>query len=315
MTNVLVVSSPLKRVCIRLRCFEKIPEDSRQNLLITFNSLRSKNEQDNFLSGLISFHAPWRRRSRKPKNEEQSEDEISDDPEAKQFANNAVFSYKVRISDSEIPVCFKAFLAIFGIARGRVRRIQDFLLHHGRSPRDRRGTHQNRPNKMPREVEDLIVQHIQSFKARQSHYSRRKNPDRVYLPETLSIKKMFKMFLEKYNIAITYKAYWTIFTRKFNISFGLPRSDTCSVCDNLMLQINATIDPERKQDLTAQKALHLAKADKFYELKRKFKLRARQGELTCLSFDYMQNLPLPHLQTSDVFFPVSCGIMYLECTI
>ncbi|VEN57865.1 unnamed protein product, partial [Callosobruchus maculatus] len=48
--------------CIRLRCFEKIPEDSRQNLLITFNSLRSKNEQDNFLSGLISFHAPWRRR-------------------------------------------------------------------------------------------------------------------------------------------------------------------------------------------------------------------------------------------------------------
>lgn len=26
------------------------------------------------------------------------------------------------------------------------------------------------------------------------------------------------------------------------------------------------------------------------------------GQLTCISFDYMQNLPLPHIKTSDVFY-------------
>lgn len=110
------------------------------------------------------------------------------------------------------------------------------------------------------------------------------------------------MFLEKYKIKITYKAYWSVFKSKFNISFGLPRSDTCSICDQLMLQINAAKDLQIKQKLITEKTLHLAKADKFYEIKRNYKLRAKQGELTCLSFDYMQNLPLPHLRTGDVFF-------------
>lgn len=82
----------------------------------------------------------------------------------------------------------------------------------------------------------------------------------------------------------------------------MPRSDTCSVCDRLILQINAAEDAETKQKLIATKDLHLARADKFYELKRRYKLRAKKGELTCLSFDYMQNLPLPHPRTGDVFF-------------
>nr|CAI5859578.1 unnamed protein product [Callosobruchus analis] len=53
-----------------------------------------------------------------------------------------------------------------------------------------------------------------------------------------------------------------------------------------MLQINAAIDPERKQDLSVQKALHLAKADKFYELKHKFKLRAEQATNDATMFLY-----------------------------
>lgn len=181
--------------CTRRKCFENVSEDLRRNLLNTFNSLATKNERDAFLSGLISFHAPTRRRPRRPNEQGESEGENSnDDLIVKQFANNTVFTYKVRISDLEVPVCFKAFVAISGITWARLRRIQGFLLQHGRPPTERRGIHKNRPNKLPEEVANLIIQHIQSFKPRQSHYSRRKNPHRLYLPETLSIKKCLKCF-------------------------------------------------------------------------------------------------------------------------
>lgn len=143
--------------CTRLRCFQTVSEESRQNLLTKFNSLSTKNEQDGYLTGLISFYAPTRRRPRRLI-EETFENEHSDDNlNAKKFANNAVYSYKVRVTDKEISVCLKAFLSIFGISRGRIRRIQEFMIQHGYSPRDRRGIYENRPNKLPREVETLVV--------------------------------------------------------------------------------------------------------------------------------------------------------------
>ncbi|KAF2891567.1 hypothetical protein ILUMI_14606, partial [Ignelater luminosus] len=236
---------------------------------------------DGFLSGLISFHVPTRRRSkRRNKQGESGGENSNDDLTAKPFTNNGVFTYKMYISDLEVPVCFKAFVTIFGITRARLRRIQGFLLQHGCPPTERRGTHQNRSNKLPEEVAN--IQHIQSLKARQSHDSRRKNLDRLYLSEFPSPfhKKMFKMFLEKYQI----------------------KEDTCSVCDRSILQIIAAEDAETKQKLIATKDLHLARADKFYELKLRYKLRAKQGELTCLLFDCMKNMPLLHLRTGDVFF-------------
>ncbi|KAF2899040.1 hypothetical protein ILUMI_07135, partial [Ignelater luminosus] len=96
------------------------------------------------------------------------------------------------------------------------------------------------------------------------------------LPETLSIKKMFKMFLEKQKINITCKAFWSVFKSKSNIDFGLPKSDTCAVCDHLMLRNNAAKETETKQELITEKAFHLARADKFYALKRNYKLHAKK---------------------------------------
>lgn len=200
-------------------------------------------------------------------------------------------------------VCLNGFLSLHGISRGRIRRLQECLVNQGISPKDMRGKHQNRYKKTPEPVIDLIIEHIQSFKARQSHYSRRKNPNKLYLPESLSVKDMHKMFLNQYHINVSYLVYWSVFHNRFNISFGLPRSDTCSVCDKLQLKINtAEKNGSEQNQLITEKNLHLAKADKFYELKRMYKRKAQMGEVTCLSFDFMQNLPLPHIRTSDVFF-------------
>ncbi|KAJ8892700.1 hypothetical protein PR048_005281 [Dryococelus australis] len=112
---------------------------------------------------------------------------------------------------------------LHGIIKGRVYNIQQSFLTSGKLPKDQRGKHDNGPMKYPSPIHNIIVKHIQSFHARSSHYSLRYNPDRKYLPESLTISKMHEM---------------SILTQEFNIKFGFPRSYTCSNCDTLALKIN-----------------------------------------------------------------------------
>ena len=149
----------------------------------------------------------------------------------------------------------------------------------------------------------LIMSHISSFKPRQSHYSIRRNPHKKkYLPETLSVKEMHNMFLELYQIQVAYHTYWHIFTENFKISFGLPRSDTCTLCDTLKQQIESCNCNEDKVKLMNQKQIHISKAEAFYNLKRSYKERARRGIATVITFDYMQNLPVPHLRSNVIYY-------------
>lgn len=248
--------------------------------------MSDKNEQDSHLAGLIGIQTITRRRPRKPDGEERKD-------------HSASFNYKIRINGKEIQVCLKAFLSLHGVTQRRIRRIQHSLVYRGKSPRDMRGLHSNRPNKYPNEITELVRNHIQSFKARSSHYSLRHNPRRKYLPESLSVAKMHQLFLDLYQINVPYKIYWNIFS-EYNIGFGYPRSDTCSICDQFNQKLN---DPDSdKAQLAIDKELHLRKAEAFRQKKRLYKEQARSGEILCISFDFMQNLPLPHLKTNEVFY-------------
>lgn len=245
------------------------------------------------MSGLISYQNIQQRRPRK---------EHADGDDS--FQHEVAYHYKVRVQGSpshqEVPVCAKAFASLHGITRGRLRTIQSKVIS-GTIPIDGRGTHDTRPHKVPIELIHLIKLHIKSFKARQSHYSLRDNPNVMYLPEELSVNKMHGLFLHEVRINIPYRVYYNVFRKEFNIKFGLPRSDTCSICDELKLKIMCATDNE-KDELIVQKTLHLQKAKKFRDLKNAYKEKAQKGECMVLSFDYMQNLPLPHIKTGDVFY-------------
>lgn len=199
----------------------------------------------------------------------------------------------------------KAFCGFHGITYERVRRLQKHLFNTGVAPKDKRGKHLNRPNKTEENTLTVIRNHIKSFKNRQSHYSRRKNPNTYYLHETLNVKKMYKIFIEEHpGIKSSYRVYWKIFSTEFNLKFGLPRSDTCGTCDRYQVKLTCCDDPEEIRKINNEKELHLRKAEKFYEIKRKYKLKAREdpNNFICISFDYMQNLPVPHIRTNAVFY-------------
>ncbi|CAH1103747.1 unnamed protein product [Psylliodes chrysocephalus] len=252
--------------------------------------MTDKNEQDAHLSGLIQIKRVSRRRPRET-------------PDDKRKTKCASFCYSVRSGGKHIILCQDAFVKIHSITPARIRRLQNSLVTVGKSPRDKRGLHSNRPNKFCNEVIFLTEAHIMSFQPRQSHYSIRKNPNIYYLPGELSIKDMHSMFVSEYKINIPYKIYWHTFKNKFSIKFGYPRSDTCAECDSYAQKLNnKELMGEERKNIETQKELHLRKAEAFFDLRRKYKAKAQAGEIECLTFDYMQNLPLPHIPTNPVFY-------------
>ncbi|KAF2883760.1 hypothetical protein ILUMI_22424 [Ignelater luminosus] len=60
--------------------------------------------------------------------------------------------------------------------------------------------------------------------------------------------------------------------------------------------------PKGLTTLTAEKELHLRKADAFFDLKRRYKAKAETGEIECLTLDFMQNLPLPYDPSNLAFY-------------
>ena len=108
--------------------------------------------------------------------------------------------------------------------------------------------------------------------------------------------------------------YRKIFNSQFNLRFGLPHSDTCATCDRFNLALKS--DPG---DTVAHQQLvdHQDKADKGYQNMRGDKNAAvdswsgytrslctaaycSKDAVDMVSFDFMQNLPMPNLTHNDV---------------
>lgn len=295
--------------CKRFKCFNITSNEERDIIFKSFYEIPSKNLQDSHLAGLISINNIKQRRSRKIIETCNSSDSDGEAMLPGNYHHIAAYQYKVRVmlhvddnDYKEVSVCKKAFLSFHAITTARLRRIQSKLCSSATSPIDNRGKHGNIANKLPPAAENLILDHIKSFKPRQSHYSIRKNPSRYYLAETLTVRKMHKLFIEEYRIYVSYKVYWNIFKLKFNIKFGLPSTDTCNFCDTTAQKILSAENNEDKVRLGVEKKIHLSKAEAFHNLKRNARLKAKHGKAMVISFDYMQNLPLPHIRNNAVFF-------------
>lgn len=102
------------------------------------------NDQSSYLTSLISVNLNVRRRP------------IQDDS----MARDCSFRYIVRVKQNftmrEIPVCQKAFISLHGITKRRLQTIQASIKETGKSPKDKRGKHMNRPWRLSQEKEAAI---------------------------------------------------------------------------------------------------------------------------------------------------------------
>jgi len=78
------------------------------------------------------------------------------------------------------------------------------------------------------ELKAQVREHISSFPSQESYYLHHDNKKRRYLPETLSIARMHRLYLEKYEPELDkgekpYVKEWLyrkIFNEEFNYGFG-----------------------------------------------------------------------------------------------
>ena len=176
------------------------------------------------------------------------------------------------------------------------------------APRDQQGKHANRPQKLPDNIRLQIDTHIRAFPTMKSHYSRGKQSRRRrYLSPQLNVSLMYELYVEKFEPGVekplvSYKLYLRHFNENFNISFGYPRSDTCSTCDQLQVQLDAASD-SIKNLISQQKEDHLRKAESFYGSLRVDTCLAKQDKhIATITFDFQQNFPLPSVPVGEIFY-------------
>ena len=277
------------------RCSTDINDEDRQRIFQEFYQLGDHDSQNKYLYGLISSVGIKRHTcgSTRPRNH--------------------TIVYKVRLADgSPRQVCKKSFCDIHVIGKRRVEKLVDKLSVGVLITSDMRGKHGNRPNAISDEAKEKIRDHIKSFPHRQSHYSRASNIKRQYLDGGLSISRMYLLFQEKYEPQVRESGYkpevkeWLyrkIFNEEFNLSFGYPRSDTCETCDLLNVAIRGCMHEENRAKLQEELATHQEKASQGYQLlhadAESTKGTRNQAVIT---FDLMQNLPVPTLTHGSMFY-------------
>ena len=200
------------------------------------------------------------------------------------------FKYFITISGQERQVCKKALQALLQVGKGKLDYMGSRLCQGNADVPSQQGKHSNRPTKTSEVQVDQVIEHIQMFPSESSHYSRNQNPNRKYLSSLLTVNKMYDEYkiwcTSKNYIAVSVGMYRKIFTTRFNLGFGSPRTDTCSKCDS-----QSGDDTHKQLAETAFKTMA--------EDRRRAKENA---DCHYITFDLQKTLPLPKLSTSIAFY-------------
>jgi hypothetical protein len=118
------------------------------------------------------------------------------------------------------------------------------------SPRDMRGKHGNRPNKVPDQTRTDIRDHIKSFPTYESHYTRNQSDNsKCYLNPELTVSAMYDMYIQfQRNNGGAEAEEWLyrdIFSREFDLKIGDPKLDSCDTCDKYKAQLSSANIPNR----------------------------------------------------------------------
>ncbi|XP_055859195.1 uncharacterized protein LOC129921411 [Episyrphus balteatus] len=152
------------------------------------------------------------------------------------------------------------------------------------------------------QIENEIREHIKSFPAYESHYTRRDSSCK-YFHSDLTLSKMYRLYCEKHQSVASISTYSKIF-KTMNIKFKKPKLDTCHRCEILKtkLEIGAE-DEDAKSQLLKEQEEHHKLADLAYKSKSKDKDTGRNdNSIKVYTFDLQQCLPTPFLRTNISFY-------------
>ena len=101
-----------------------------------------------------------------------------------------------------------------------------------------------------------VMDHIQLFKVVESHYVRKESKYQ-YLPDTLNISEMHRMYTEwcdEQGInAENYAFYKRVFNENFDLKFHKPKKDECDKCTSF----NNTLEDAQSEEVCVEQEEHI----------------------------------------------------------
>ncbi|VEN62401.1 unnamed protein product, partial [Callosobruchus maculatus] len=286
------IKDACKSTC-KLKCSQVFTNEDREKIFKQYWSATADNNvKRQFVASSITVQPIQRRRERTgQKNRDRS------------------LLYHFLKNDRTIRVCKVFFLNTLCISQTCVETaLAKRCSEGGVVTEDFRGKHPP-PNKICDEVRQKIREHILRFPTEESHY-RRENSSKKYLDSSLSIAKMYELYVEdsqEQNIPPDQIAkmwlYNEIFNKEFNYSFKKPYNDTCDSCDNYLIQLRDASTNEEKQRIQKEYNLHLDDATERYKLKKADKDISREDPTQkVIMVDLEKCLPTPVLTNAQSFY-------------
>ncbi|CAH2009676.1 unnamed protein product [Acanthoscelides obtectus] len=272
-------------------------QETASTIFHAFWDLNSYDEQNTYLFSTVKVIPKKRSYKKKTKRAES--------------ARRVTNQYFVKVNGVDIQICKTEFLSVHGLQNSskRLKLIAQQIVEGRTTPkRDGRGKHQNRPNKISAERVQSVHDHIKAIPKYVSHYSRKVNPNRVFLNHDLNISTLYKDYYvewckERGIAPVKEDRYRRIVCSDYNIGFKLPKSDTCHTCDFLNNQMEANKENlEEFNEFKTQLQLHQTRALAMQDsLKKEVSDNAKNS--TCIiSFDLQQTLPTPSLTVGPAFY-------------
>lgn len=217
--------------------------------------------------------------------------------------HNRQFTYKYYLPKnlSKVEVCKKMFLNTYSVSERLVRTAWDKYDGSTSVETDMRGKHTNHKKVVDDEMTMSVCAHVNSFAPVESHYNRAASK-RLYLDGSLSIARMFNLYKEwpdlpKYsNKATSLRQYRDIVNSHFNLSFHVPKKDTCDQCHSFKHTENPS------EELKAQYSKHQSNKTLSRAIKNRDKTDALDGRVACATFDFQKVLSCPHGQMSILYY-------------
>ncbi len=155
--------------------------------------------------------------------------------------------------------------------------------------------------KLPESLRIGVREHIKRFPTIESHYCR-KDSNKLYLPQGLSLSQMYKLYqedcLQKQEPVAKQWLYNDIFNLEFNLGFFQPKKDQCDFC----VKYDKSNSVEKEQ-LKEEFDRHLLRKSSSRDVKDNIKTEAQQNpEISAACFDLQQVLTTPHSMSSQLFY-------------
>lgn len=210
----------------KFKCSAQIPMKLREDLLASYYNL-SQNEKHLYLVQ-VTKRISKKRLTKK-----------GDDDNELFSRRQYSFMYYFPVKDEMIRVCKKFFLGTLGISQKPVYNAHASKDTNQVPKKDGRGKSITSARRTPQGAVDAVITHIRLFPTIESHYCRSRTK-RQYLEATLSVPKMYELYLawcaENETQPVKLSMYRRIFVTNFNYGFHIPKTDRCIKCETYKLR-------------------------------------------------------------------------------